>query len=68
MTTDLFLKLDGAVISPVTTGEDHRDHLRLPKTRSFKKRVLVLVLEAALGVLACAVTILAIFAWTGASL
>jgi hypothetical protein len=32
------------------------------------KRVLVFVLEAALGAIVCAGTILAIFAWTGAGL
>jgi hypothetical protein len=56
-------------LSSVQVGPGHRRHPRLSQRGELAmKRVLVFALEAAVGAVACAGTILAIFAWTGASL
>jgi len=68
MATDIFLKLEGPAISSVMVGEGHRRHPCLSEGEILIKRVLVFALEMNLVAIACAGTILAIFAWAGASL
>jgi hypothetical protein len=54
---------------PARVNVDHRRHSGLAEGDRFAvKPVLVFALEAAIGMAVCAGTILAIFAWTGASL
>jgi len=68
MATDVFLKLEGPAISSVIVGEGHRLNPCPSEAEILKQRVLVFALEMGLGAIACAGTILAIFAWTGAGL
>ena len=57
-------------LTSLTIAKAHYSHPRSaePYERLARKRVTMFALEAAVGAAACAGTILAIFAWAGASL